>query len=230
MTFSQGLCSRYLKSLKPGTLLAVGLSRNPNPPPRGKHHVQRPLIAVGTGTGIAPIRSLIQERNLYTDMGQTLLFFGARNRDADYYYGYEWETYSKLQVVEAFSRDPIVESDMPFLDPYSHKKRNGFKLESDTLSNAEPMNADNTPWLQSVDYDRGKMYIQHQIRRYAEELCAVIGSSRMAPIFVICGNAGRMPISVRRALEDALVIGGKVKTNEEAARYLQGVGIWMETW
>ncbi|KAI7786313.1 nadph-dependent fmn fad containing oxidoreductase [Diaporthe eres] len=227
----QGLCSRYLKSLKkPGTMLAVGLTRNPHPPPRGEYNFQRPLIAIGTGTGIAPIRSLIQERNLYNVAGMTLLFFGARSREADYYYGYEWETYDNVRVFEAFSRDPVAESDRPFLDPYSQKKRNALKPESDNLFATEPMNVENTPWVQSVDYDRGKMYIQHQIRRYAEDICAVLDQSRAVPIFVICGNAGRMPISVRRALEDALVIGGKAKDNEEAKRFLQAVGIWMETW
>lgn len=228
---SQGLCSRYLKSLKkPGTILAVGLTRNPHPPPRGEYNVARPLIAIGTGTGIAPIRNLIQERNLYNVAGQTLLFFGARSREADYYYGYEWETYDNVRVFEAFSRDPIAESDKPFLDPYSHKKRDALKPESDNLSAAEPMNAENTPWVQSVDYDRGKMYIQHQIRRHAEDICAVLDKPTAVPIFVICGNAGRMPISVRRALEDALVIGGKARDNEEARRFLQAMGIWMETW
>ncbi|KAK2613861.1 hypothetical protein N8I77_000737 [Diaporthe amygdali] len=226
----QGLCSRYLKSLKKGTTLVVGLTRNAHPPPCGEYHVHRPLIAVGTGTGIAPIRSLIQERNLYHDLGRTVLFFGARNREADYYYGSEWKTYDKLRVIEAFSRDPIVESDMPFLDPYTKKKQNAFKPEPDIFSGAERMTAENTPWLQSVDYDRGKMYIQHQIRRFAEDICDVIRRSDAVPIFVICGNAGRMPISVRRALEDALVIGGKAKNNDEAKRFLQTVGIWMETW
>ena len=208
----------------------MGLTRNPHPPPRGEVHVDRPLIAIGTGTGIAPIRSLIQERNLYNDAGRTLLFFGARNREADYYYGYEWETYDNVRVFEAFSRDPVAESDMPFLDPYSQKKRVILKAESDGLFAAEPINAENTPWVQSVDYDRGKMYVQHQIRRYAGDICAVLGESNAVPIFVICGNAGRMPISVRRALEDALVIGGRARDNEEAKRYLQAVGIWMETW
>lgn len=208
----------------------MGLTRNPHPPPRGEYNVERPLIAIGTGTGIAPIRSLIQERNLYDVVGQTLLFFGARSREADYYYGYEWETYDNVRVFKAFSRDPIAESDIPFLDPYSQKKQNALKPASDNLSAAEPMNAENTPWVQSVDYDRGKMYIQHQIRRYAEDICAVFDQSNAVPIFVICGNAGRMPISVRRALEDALVIGGKAKDNEAAKRILQAVGIWMETW
>lgn len=209
----------------------MGLTRNPHPPPcGGEYHFKRPLIAIGTGTGIAPIRSLIQERNLYNDVGQTLLFFGARNREVDYYYGYEWETYDTVRVFEAFSRDPIAEVDRPFLDPYSQKKRDEAKPKADFASTVEPMSAENTPWVQSVDYDRGKMYIQHQIRRYAEEICAVLNRSNALPIFVICGNAGRMPISVRRALEDALVIGGKMKTNEEAKRFLQAVGIWMETW
>lgn len=226
----QGLCSRYLKSLKPGTQLSVGLTRNPHPPMHGKRYITRPLIAIGTGTGIAPIRSLIHERQLHDDAGQTLLFFGARNREVDYYYGREWASYSNLRVFAAFSRDPIAEADRAFLDPYSQTKRHANMPGSDNASSAEPMTAENTPWVQSVDYDRGKMYIQHQIRRYAEEICAMLDQSSAVPIFVICGNSGRMPISVRRALEDALVIGGKAKNNEDAKRLLHAVGIWMETW
>lgn len=142
----------------------------------------------------------------------------------------EWETLSNLSVFAAFSRDPIAETDRAFLDPYSQTRRSAIKPESDNLSAADPMTAENTPWVQSVDYDRGKMYIQHQIRRYAEEICAMLDQSDGSPIIVICGNSGRMPISVRRALEDALVIGGKVKSNEDAKRFLHVVGIWMETW
>lgn len=208
----------------------MGLNKNPHPPPHGKHHIERPLIAIGTGTGIAPIRSLIHERQLHEEAGQTLLFFGARNREVDYYYGKEWETLSNLGVFAAFSRDPIAEIDRPFLDPYSQTMRNAIQPESNNLSAAEPMTAENTPWVQSVDYDRGKMYVQHHIRRYSEEICAMLDQSGVSPIIVICGNSGRMPISVRRALEDALVIGGKVKNNEDAKRFLHVVGIWMETW
>lgn len=208
----------------------VGLLRG-YPPPTGDLHVERPLIAIGTGTGIAPIRSIIQERNTYEKVGRMLLFFGARNREADFYYRKDWPKYDHLEVIPAFSRDPVTESEKAFLDPYKLQTLDVLRTEYDGLSPlAEPMNATNMPWLQSFDYDRGKMYIQHQVRRHAQKICALIGGHTAPPIFVICGNSGRMQVSVRRALEDALVLGGLATDNEQAKRMLQDWGMWVETW
>lgn len=160
-----------------------------------------------------------------------MLFFGARNSDADFHYRREWPKYAGLEVITAFSRDPVDEEDKAFLDPYKLQALDVVRTQYDDLNpRAEPMDATNMPWLQSVDYDRGKMYIQHQVRRHAHRICALISQHNMPPIFVICGNAGRMPISVRRALEDALVIGGKAENNEHAKKMLLHWGVWMETW
>ncbi|KUI68704.1 NADPH-dependent diflavin oxidoreductase 1 [Cytospora mali] len=226
----QGLCSRYLKSLKPRTHLVVGLLRG-YPPPSGEANFRRPLIAIGTGTGVAPIRSLIQERSMYKRAGDMLLFFGARNRDADFYYQKEWPRYKNLEVIPAFSRDPVADADKAFLDPYKQQALDVVKTEYGDLSpRAEPMDATNMPWLQSFDYDRGKMYIQHQVRRNAQKICGLIDRHAAPPIFVVCGNSGRMQVSVRRALEDALVLGGKAEDNEQAKKMLQDWGMWVETW
>ncbi|ROW05510.1 hypothetical protein VSDG_00057 [Cytospora chrysosperma] len=226
----QGICSRYIKSLKPRTILAVGLLRG-YPPPTGGINVERPLIAICTGTGVAPIRSIIQERNTYEKIGGMLLFFGARNRYADFYYHREWPKYDRLEVIPAFSRDPVAEPDKAFLDPYRQQALDVVRTEYEDLSpRAEPMDATNMPWLQSFDYDRGKMYVQHQVRRHAHKICALIDRHAGPPIFVVCGNSGRMQVSVRRALEDALVLGGKASDNEQAKRMLQDWGMWVETW
>ena len=71
-----------------------------------------PLILIAPGTGLAPARSLIWEREkLYIDdkieVGRSYLFYGGRNKDADFLYHYEWENYHALQVevFTAFSRD-----------------------------------------------------------------------------------------------------------------------------
>jgi sulfite reductase alpha subunit-like flavoprotein len=160
-----------------------------------------------------------------------LLFFGARNRDADFYYHREWPKYDRLEVIPAFSRDPVAEPDKAFLDPYRQQALDVVRTEYEDLSpRAEPMDATNMPWLQSFDYDRGKMYVQHQVRRHAHKICALIDRHAGPPIFVVCGNSGRMQVSVRRALEDALVLGGKASDNEQAKRMLQDWGVWVETW
>ncbi|KAF7550079.1 hypothetical protein G7046_g8132 [Stylonectria norvegica] len=103
----QGLCSRYLDALPLGTTLRV--SRKPVLSPiHGAQNAQRPLVAMATGTGLAPIRALIHERLTHPSPGPMLIFFGNRNRTADYFFQDEWDTAvtdNKLQLFLAFSRD-----------------------------------------------------------------------------------------------------------------------------
>ena len=68
---------------------------------------------IGPGTGIAPMRALLQEREhqakLTSSKGQNILFFGCRHRDIDYIYRDELEAYQSSgtlsQLHVAFSRD-----------------------------------------------------------------------------------------------------------------------------
>jgi sulfite reductase alpha subunit-like flavoprotein len=108
----QGLCSRYLASLPEGTQLDVQFKKQGKFYNLAQEHPDYPLILVAPGTGLAPARSLIWEREkLYVDdrieVGRSYLFYGGRNKDADFLYSYEWENYHALQVevYTAFSRD-----------------------------------------------------------------------------------------------------------------------------
>lgn len=68
-----------------------------------------PIIMVGPGTGVAPFRAFLQEREARAAAGRSWLFFGERNRRSDFLYQIEWQQWlkdgvlSKLDV--AFSRD-----------------------------------------------------------------------------------------------------------------------------
>lgn len=102
-----GLCSRYLAALPPGTVLRV--SHKPAlSPVHGPANARRPLVAMATGTGIAPVRSLVHERLTHPDPAPVLVFFGNRNRDADFFFAAEWQRARDrrdLALFTAFSRD-----------------------------------------------------------------------------------------------------------------------------
>ncbi|WP_440871845.1 assimilatory sulfite reductase (NADPH) flavoprotein subunit [Vibrio diabolicus] len=70
-----------------------------------------PIIMVGPGTGIAPFRSFIQERENRDAKGKNWLFFGDRTFTQDFLYQVEWQKYLKSGVLSrldvAFSRDQV---------------------------------------------------------------------------------------------------------------------------
>lgn len=74
-----------------------------------------PVVLVGPGTGIAPMRAFLQERAIQRErlgadaVGETVLFFGCRRRDEDYIYREEIEGWKEdgtiSELVLAFSRE-----------------------------------------------------------------------------------------------------------------------------
>ena len=68
-----------------------------------------PIIMVGPGTGVAPFRAFMQQREVSEKRGPSWLFFGDRNFTTDFLYQTEWQQYLKEGVLTkadvAFSRD-----------------------------------------------------------------------------------------------------------------------------
>lgn len=74
-----------------------------------------PCVMVGLGTGIAPLRAMIEDRYMAQKRaeptGDMVLFFGARHKRTDFTYGDELEDYHSsgkgvlTNVITAFSRD-----------------------------------------------------------------------------------------------------------------------------
>lgn len=75
-----------------------------------------PVILVGPGTGVAPMRGFVRERtrllkqDLNVTIGKTLLFYGCRNLKEDFLYKEEWPEYAKelgdlFEMDVAFSRE-----------------------------------------------------------------------------------------------------------------------------
>ena len=68
-----------------------------------------PIIMIGAGTGVAPYRSFMQQREAEGAAGRSWLFFGERNFRSDFLYQVEWQALLKSGALSrmdvAFSRD-----------------------------------------------------------------------------------------------------------------------------
>jgi len=69
----------------------------------------RPVIMVGPGTGVAPFRAFLQEREATGAAGRNWLVFGHRNYTHDFLYQLDWQDWLKTGLLTrldvSFSRD-----------------------------------------------------------------------------------------------------------------------------
>ena len=104
----QGVASGYLaERVSDADALSVFMSPNKNF--RVPEQSDAPIIMVGPGTGVAPFRAFLQERQATGASGENWLFFGDQTRADDYIYSDELEAMhgdgllNRLDL--AFSRD-----------------------------------------------------------------------------------------------------------------------------
>ncbi|MGJ0480508.1 sulfite reductase subunit alpha [Pantoea agglomerans] len=103
-----GVCSTYLaERVRRGEKPAIFIS--PNKSFRVPANNSAPLIMVGPGTGIAPFRAFLQERQATGAQGKNWLFFGDQHQEHDFIYQDEllaWRDSGLLTRLDlAFSRD-----------------------------------------------------------------------------------------------------------------------------
>ncbi|ORM50507.1 sulfite reductase subunit alpha [Pantoea conspicua] len=103
-----GVCSTYLaERVRRGEKPAIFIS--PNKAFRVPANNSAPLIMVGPGTGIAPFRAFLQERQATGAQGKNWLFFGDQHQEHDFIYRDEltgWHDSGLLTRLDlAFSRD-----------------------------------------------------------------------------------------------------------------------------
>ena len=104
----KGVCSILCADrIEPGDTLPVYIQHNQNF--KLPNNPDTPIIMVGPGTGIAPFRSFIQEREELGVEGKSWLFFGDQHFVTDFLYQTEWQKWLKDGVLTkldvAFSRD-----------------------------------------------------------------------------------------------------------------------------
>lgn len=104
----QGGASGYLcEHLQEGGEIEVYVESNDNF--RLPTDPNTPVIMVGPGTGIAPFRAFMQEREAQDAEGKNWLFFGNPHFTQDFLYQVEWQGYVKSGLLDnitlAFSRD-----------------------------------------------------------------------------------------------------------------------------
>jgi sulfite reductase alpha subunit-like flavoprotein len=107
----EGICSSYLAALQESDSRQVLCYIK-----AGTFHIPTdlsvPIICVAAGTGVAPFRSIIQDRiarikheEAKVETPNLVLFYGCRNDKDDDYYAEEWEEMAAyLKVVKAYSR------------------------------------------------------------------------------------------------------------------------------
>jgi sulfite reductase (NADPH) flavoprotein alpha-component len=103
-----GVASTFVaERLRAGDKLKVYVKPNKNF--RLPDDPDRPVIMIGPGTGVAPFRAFLQERQATAAKGRNWLFFGDRNYTHDFLYQLEWQELHKEGVLSAidvaFSRD-----------------------------------------------------------------------------------------------------------------------------
>ncbi|KAK2011043.1 flavodoxin [Colletotrichum eremochloae] len=200
----QGLCSRYLESLtRAGTPIRVALNRS-SASLHGPAHACRPLCAVATGTGVAPLRLFVEERLSHASSGEarvgdTAVFFGNRSRDADFHFRDVWEDLKARYAAAAETRDPA--------GP-------GGNFDVHTAFSRDP--------------SAPRQYVQDVIRQHAPTVRAMVAADA---IFVVCGGSLKMARAVKEAVRDCLR-GNAEKYPDNAAvdAAFAGLTWWEEIW
>ena len=103
-----GVCSTYLAD-RVNDDQKVKIFMSPDKAFRIPENNETPMIMVGPGTGVAPFRAFLDEREIIGASGQNWLFFGDQTREFDFIYENEFSKKLKKGILTkldlAFSRD-----------------------------------------------------------------------------------------------------------------------------
>lgn len=103
-----GVCSTHVaERLQPGDHVPIYIHQNPNF--KMPANPDTPIIMIGPGTGVAPFRAFIEDREESGAAGKTWLFYGDRHFRTDFLYQTDWQRWlasgALTRMDVAFSRD-----------------------------------------------------------------------------------------------------------------------------
>jgi len=203
-----GLCSGFISTLVPGDKVLVRFKRgliHSSPIVAAEDTaLSKKLVLVGPGTGIAPMRALVQHHlmrhSLLINEGSLpsiILFFGCRRRLKDYLYGDEWESINKG------------------VNPY--RKEQGSLFDFHHNGGVEGHQSILVDVAFSQDQP-DKDYVTHHMVRRGTLLSKVLLQSDCG-IF-ISGSAKRMPSDVRKTLAGILQTHTHLATDDDSGSFL----------
>jgi sulfite reductase (NADPH) flavoprotein alpha-component len=104
----EGIASTFLADRYEGDTTA-GVFIQPQKHFRMPEDTDRPIIMVGPGTGLAPFRAFMEEREVTGAKGKNWVFFGEQRSGSDFFYRDQFEKWQKSGVLSrldlAWSRD-----------------------------------------------------------------------------------------------------------------------------
>lgn len=189
------MCSAYLTSLAslpadaPNSRLPVWLSEGSLRLPK---QPAAPIIMVGPGTGVAPFRSFLEDRQVVRregaeGVGEAVLFFGCRNRAADFYFEPQWAdsapTFPSASVLFAWS----LSRSERLVGLWVAVLKDGSLAGLHTAFSRDGPN---------------KIYVQQRIKDAGSELWPLLagdGEGRPPATVYVAGSSTNMPAAVRRA-------------------------------
>lgn len=205
----RGVLTHYLANLQVPVRIPIQLKRGTFRLPLEK---ASPCIFVGPGTGIAPMRSLLQARLAsktasspsFPTAGEDVVFAGCRFEAKDFLFGTELRKLASEgrfgQLFLAASRD-------------SHLY-NGSANGTGAAPEAEASRGG-----EEELGGRGKFYVQNAIRAQAKLVRRLV-LEKGAWVYV-SGSSGKMPEAVRAAFVQVLAIGDDSSTHPDDARATQ---------
>ncbi|GJJ12772.1 hypothetical protein Clacol_007017 [Clathrus columnatus] len=190
----KGVCTSYLAELDEGTRIPIKIRSGLLRPPESS--ADTPIICVAPGTGIAPIRALLEER-VSEGKTENILYFGCRSFRHDHYYQNQWKDYASRGVLKyrvAFSREREDSSQSDQV-----KKDNIWKVYVQNLLEEDAQHV----W-EILGKKKGILYICGQ-------KVVSLNHSR---------SSNKMPSAVKQAIEHAAVAGGDY-TKETAKSFVK---------